>query len=277
MAKDDFLAPYRQIALHFENQPIQTDEIKRKARMLRKLSKSLEDGNYRDRIVADSIMKFHEIRPEFENALNTQNIMVFEDGVFSFDSMTFGPGSPETLMKFLDDVLPNVEVREYTLKVFGVCLTLEVLQYFFLWTGSWGNGKGRLVRLMEECLGPYYQAVSPTMLTRRREDANQANEALMSLVTARLAVFQEAEATDRLQAGTVKSITGNDTQTSRQNCGRQQKFRAFFKSLIVCDQIPEFTESTLALWRRVKVTDFVTQFVDIPKMSNERRIDYDLD
>jgi hypothetical protein len=26
-----------------------------------------------------------------------------------------------------------------------------------------GNGKGRLVRLMEECLGDYFQAVSPSL------------------------------------------------------------------------------------------------------------------
>ena len=130
---------------------------------------------------------------------------------------------------------------------------------------------------MEECLGPYYQAVNPTMLTRRREDANQANEALMSLVTARFAVFQEAEASDCLQAGIVKSITGDDTQTSRQNYGKQRKFRPAFKCLFVCNELPTFSESTWALWRRVKCTNFPTAFVENPVLAHERKVDPNLD
>lgn len=299
MAKDEFLFPYRQVAMNFENSPIQTDEFKRKARMLRRLCQSLEDGSCRDRIVADSIMKFHEMRPTFELLLNSQNVMVFDDGVFDFDSMTFHAGSPDVpitmcvpqpyipydpnsehvkiLMGFMKDLLPDEGTREYTLKFLGICLTHEVLQQFFIWTGKGGNGKGRLVRLMEECLGPYYQAVNPTMLTRKREDANQANEALMSLVTARFAVFQEAEATDCLQAGIVKSITGDDTQTSRQNYGRQRKFRPAFKCLFVCNDLPTFSESTWALWRRVKCTNFPTAFVEEPVLAHERKVDPNLD
>jgi len=244
-------------------------------------------------------MKFHEKRPDFEKQLNTQNIFVFKDGVFDFDSMTFDPGNPDvpvtmcvaqpyvpydaehehikTLMGFMEDVLPDRDSREYTLKVLGVCLTQQVLQYFFIWTGKGGNGKGRLVRLMEECLGDYFQAVSPSLLTKRREDANQANEALMALVKARLAVFQEAEQSETLQAGIVKSITGEDTQSSRGNYGRQQKWRALFKSLFVCNEIPSFSENSLAVWRRVKVTDFPTQFVENPLRPHERQIDYDID
>ena len=93
--KIEFLRYYQKLALHFENLPIQTDEIKKKARMLRKLSIALEDGKQRDRVVTDSMYKFHEMRPEFASELNTQNVMVFEDGVYDFDTATFGPGTPD--------------------------------------------------------------------------------------------------------------------------------------------------------------------------------------
>jgi len=299
MGQKSFLHPYQQVALYFENLSIQTDETKRKARALRKLAKSLEDGNFRDRIVADSVMKYHALRPTFAEELNTQNIMVFEDGVYDFDRGTFGPGSPDVavtncvkqpflpfdpdnehvrfLMSFMMDILPDDDVREYTLKVLGICLTQETLQYFFIWTGSGGNGKGRLVRLMEECLGDYYQTVSPALLTKKREDANQANEALMSLVVARLAVFQEAEATDTIQAGLVKGLTGGDTLSSRQNYGRQVKFRPIFKCLFVCNDLPKLSENTWALWRRMRCVHFPTCFVERPTRPHERQVDHHLD
>ena len=299
MGEKAFCYHYHHMALRFENAPIQTDEVKRKARQLRKLCVSLEDGKFRERIVTDSIMKFHRMRPFFMRDLNTQNIMVFQDGVYDFNTGTFGPGSPDVpvtmsvpqnyypfdgeneqvkfLMKFMSDILPDPDVRDYTLKVLGICLTQEVLQYFFIWTGSGGNGKGRLVRLMEECLGPYYQTVSPTMLTRKREDANQANEALMSLVTARLAVFQEAESSDTIQCGILKGMTGGDTMSSRQNYGRQVKFRPTFKSLFVCNDLPNMSENTWGLWRRVRCVNFPTRFVENPVQLNERQIDYELD
>jgi P4 family phage/plasmid primase-like protien len=299
MSKDDFLRPYRQVALHFEENVIQTEETKRKARMVRRLCKYLEEGTSRERIASDSVMKFHERRSEFERLLNSQNILVFEDGVYDFDKDTFGPGSPDipvsmcvpqpyvpydpesehvgVLMSFMDDILPDPEVRDFTLKFLGVCLTQEILQYFFIWTGSGGNGKGRLLRLYEECTGPYFQAVNPTMLTRKREDCNQANESLMALVKSRLAVFQEAEATDTIQAGVVKSFTGNDTLTGRANYGRQMKFRATFKLLFVCNELPKMSENTWGIWRRVRVTNFPTSFTDEPRLSHERKIDYALD
>ena len=299
MGEDTFLNYYRNIALYFETLPLQTDDTKRKARMARKLCVQLEDGKQREKIVTDSIMKFHNRRPRFAELLNTQNIMVFEDGVFDFDSLTFGPGHPDVpvtmrvpqkfipydennehvrfLMSFMADLLPDQQVRDYTLKILGICLTMDTSQqYFFVWTGSGGNGKGRLLTLMEKCLGVYYQAIGPTFLTRKREDANQANEALMSLRTVRLAVFQEPEVSDVLQAGTIKSMTGEDTISTRENYGRQIKFTPSFKSLLVCNEIPKVSESTNALWRRFRVIHFPTSFVEEPTQPHERKVDLDL-
>jgi P4 family phage/plasmid primase-like protien len=299
LGDQSFVRHYQRATLHFENMPIQTDDVKRKAKLLRKLCMALEDGKFRERIVADSVMKFHLRRPDFAILANTQNILVFQDGVYDFDTGTFGPGSPDIpvtmcvpqewrtydadnehvrfLMKFFEDICPNEDVRVYLIRVLGACLTQDMLQYFFIFTGSGGNGKGRLLTLFEECLGPYYQSVSPTMLTRKREDAGSANEALSSLMSARVAVFQEAEASDIIQAGTVKAFTGGDTLSSRQLYGRQKKWKAHFKSIFVCNNLPRMSEDTWALWRRVICIQFLTAFVENPVQSYERKIDYDLD
>ncbi|KAJ3056543.1 hypothetical protein HK097_006176 [Rhizophlyctis rosea] len=299
LGEASFLQGFYRAASHFENHPIQTDEVKRKAKALRKLCVCLEDGKFRERIVTDSIAKFDRLRPNFEKRCNGDNIMVFTDGVFNFDTMSFGPGSPDIpvtmcveqpfipfdpdnehvrfLLHFLEDILPDPGVRTYTLKVLGLSLTLDTSQqYFFVWTGSGGNGKGRLLGLMEKCLGVYYQSIGPTFLTSKREDVNQANEALMSLRTTRLAVFQEPESTDTLQAGIIKSLTGEDTISTRENYGHQVKFTPRNKSLLVCNEIPNVSESTLAFWRRFRVTHFPNSFVENPVQPHERKIDYQL-
>ena len=300
LTKDDFLQAFRRVAIHFENIPVQNDDVKRKARMVRKLCVALEDGKQREKIVTDSIMKFHERRPDFAEKLNTQNIMVFKDGVFSFETFTFEDGHPDVavtmkvpqpyipydsehehtkfLERFMEDILPDSSVRVYMLKVMGICLTLDTsLQLFWVLTGSGSNGKGRLMNLLEECLGDYYQAVSPAMLTRKRESANEANEALMALVKARLAVFQEPEAGEIIQAGTVKAITGEDTLSSRVNYGKQTKFRPKFKSFLVANDLPATSEATVALFRRIRIINFPTSFVEEPTLPHERKIDFHLD
>jgi P4 family phage/plasmid primase-like protien len=300
LQEDGFLEHFRRTALFFENLPIQTEEVKRKARMVRKLAVALEDGKHRERIVTDSIMKFHETRPTFTEELDTQNVLCFSNGIFSFDDFSFGPGSPDIpismhvehsyhpydpenehvqfLESFMRDILPDDSVRLYALKVLGICLTLDTsLQRFFIWTGAGGNGKGRLVSLMEECLGDYFQSLSPSMLTRKREDASSANEALMTLVRARIVVFQEPEAHECIQASVLKSLTGEDTLSSRQNYGKQTKFRPKTKPIMVCNDLPRLSETTQAMIRRLVCIHFPSAFVETPTQPHERKIDYHLD
>jgi P4 family phage/plasmid primase-like protien len=302
LGRNEFLRPFREVALHFESLPIQTDEVKRKAKAIRKLCMSLEDGKFRERIVADSIAKFHERRPEFESRCNSDNIMVFSSGVFDFDTMEFGPGSPDIpvtmcvdqpylpfdpenedcqfLLRFVHDILPDPMVADYTLKVLALALTTDISQqHLWILSGSGGNGKSLLMRLIEECLGPYFQSMNPSFLTRRREEASSANEALMSLVKTRLVVFQEPEARDVIQAAVVKSITGGDTLTSRSNYGKQKKFRPTWKSFMVTNDIPMISETSDAIWRRIRVILFAVKFVENPDPANpfEKKRDEHLD
>ena len=151
------------------------------------------------------------------------------------------------------------------------------MQHFYVLTGTGGNGKGKLMTLLEECLADYYQAISPALLTRKREEASKANEALMVFQKARLAVAQEADANDVIQAGMVKSLTGEDTLSARENYGKQLKFKTHAKVFFVCNDIPKLSESTLAMWRRVKVIHFPTSFVESPTLPHERKVDFNID
>ena len=92
-----------------------------------------------------------------------------------------------------------------------------------------------------------------------------------------MTVFQEPEASDTIQAGTLKALTGGDTMSSRENYGPQTKWRARFKSFLVCNDLPKMSENTWALWRRVRCIQFLTSFVENPCLPHERQIDHQLD
>jgi P4 family phage/plasmid primase-like protien len=295
-----FLGLFQKAALHYDTQHLQTDEVKRKARMLRKLCLDLENTTRRDRLVADSIMKFHQFRPDFLEQINQGNKMAFSNGVFDFDTLTFRDGRPgdaltlrvkhpyeeydpdhpaaRILNDFFSSILPDPDVRTYVLKILGICCTTNTSQqHFYMLCGTGGNGKGKLMNLLEKGLGDYYQSPSPSLLTRPRESAEKANEAIMSLRNARVAVFQEANASDVINAGTMKSLTGEDTISTRGNYGSQVKFKPKTKILWVCNELCQMSENTLAVWRRVRLILFTTSFVQNPVQPHERKADPDID
>ena len=72
----------------------------------------------------------------------------------------------------LDDfflkVLPYEDVREYTLRFLSSCLSGEVTEHkFYMWTGSGGNGKSLLVKLLQHTLGDYSKTF-PNLLSQNQ-------------------------------------------------------------------------------------------------------------
>lgn len=283
LATDEFLLPYQKAALHFEKQPLQTNEIKRKAQMVRNLCIQLEGGKRRDRIVEDSMLKFHNMRPKFVVMLNSQNIAVFENGVYNFDTMTFGPGNPDVpvtlrmkqpyipydpdnenvkfLENFLAEILPNAPVRHYALEVMGICLTHDTPRHLFILTGAGANGKSRLMALLEECLGDRFQMADPAMLTKGRELSSWVDDD-EALLNACLVVFQNIEADYTIQESVLRTLVGAGTTCPR------------FKTFLVCNSLPKMPQCAMAISRRIH---FPTTFVKNPLWPHERKVDYDLD
>jgi len=177
-------------------------------------------------------------------------------------------------MDFMKDIQPDDSTRNYLLTVLSLCLTTDTsIQSFWLLTGSGANGKTKLMNFLWEALGDHYGTAPTSLLTRKREDANQTNEALCQLEKARVAVFSEASAGDILHADTVKQLTGEEFITTRGLNEKQRRWKPMFKPFLVCNQPPRMSESTWAIWRRVKSIDFPTVFVENPKRPNERKKD----
>ena len=76
--------------------------------------------------------------------------------------------SKSDLDDFLVKVFPNERVREYILRFLSSCLSGEVREEkFYFWTGSGGNGKSKLVDLVEFALGEYSKSMDVSRLTTK--------------------------------------------------------------------------------------------------------------
>lgn len=297
LSSDELFIKYFRHALHFyERDSVQTEETKRKARAIKRLIDQIGDGGRRKRILEDAIILFHGHRPRFSEELDTANMLVFTNGVVDLDKFEFRDGRPEDVlsiqlsfayqpqdaqsaecayvMDFMDAIQPDPDTRDYLLTVLSLCLTTDTsMQYFWIMTGAGANGKSKLMNLLADTLGDHFGAAPAALLTRRREDANQANEALSQLQKARVAVFSEGSAAEVIQVNTVKLFTGEDAISTRGLHEKQQRWRPVFKCFLVCNDIPKIDDNSWAGWRRFKVVSFEVQFVDEPQLKHERKKD----
>jgi len=147
------------------------------------------------------------------------------------------------------------------------------MQHFWIFTGAGANGKSKLMNFLMEALGDHYGTAPAALLTRRREDANQANEALSALEKVRVAVFSEGSAAEILQVNTIKLFTGEDWITTRGLHEKQRRWKPKFKCSLNCNEIPKLDDDSWPAWRRIKVIDFPTLFVDNPQRPHERKKD----
>ena len=106
-------------------------------------------------------------------------------------------------------------------------------------TGKKGaNGKSVLTKLIENTFGDYFAAPEPTLITKQREKANEANEAMMDLENKRIAIMSEPNKKDSILSDNLKKFTGGDTITARGNHKSSKKINMNLKIFMLCNSIP---------------------------------------
>ena len=103
----------------------------------------------------------------------------------------------EALDDFLKKVFPIDSVREYTMRFLSSCLSGEIREEkFYFWTGSGGNGKSKLIELIDFSLGDYSRSMDVAFLTTKRGSSSSASPELESIKNARFVYMSEPEKTD---------------------------------------------------------------------------------
>ena len=161
-------------------------------------------------------------------------------------------------------------VRKYVIKLISSFLCGEQgEQKFIIWTGTGANGKSKLIDLIEMAFGDYSQKLPVTVLTRPRQGSGQATPEMAKTKGKRFVSFQEPEKDDQIHVGHMKELSGGDKISARKLYHNSTEFVPQFKMILSCNDLPRIPSNDGGTWRRLRVVEFPSKFVDEPIAPNE--------
>ena len=172
---------------------------------------------------------------------------------------------------FISQVLPNRKtsnnqwtddrVRKYVMRFLSSCLSGEVCEEkFYFWTGSGGNGKSKIIELLDHSMGDYSKTLDVAFLTTKRGSASNASPEVETIKHARFISCSEPEEDDKIYVGKLKQITGGDKLTTRGLYKETTEFKPQFKIILMCNELPKLAGQDGGTWRRIEVVNFISRF-----------------
>jgi P4 family phage/plasmid primase-like protien len=237
---------------------------------------------------------------EFGRKLNeNKTLTAFNNGVFDTNALVFRQGHPEDyisitteldydsspydthkcwteLSRFLADILPFPDVREYFMCHLSTCLVGgNNQQKFHILTGSGSNGKSMLMNLVSKCFGKYTCKVPIALLTQKRGKSGAAAPEIVKMKGARIVMMQEPDEGEPLSSGVMKEMVSSETMVARDLYAGTKAMVEFEppKMHLTCNEKPKISTMDGGTWRRVVVIDFPSKFVVSPVAPNEKPMD----
>jgi P4 family phage/plasmid primase-like protien len=237
---------------------------------------------------------------DLENILNrNQKLICFDNMLFDMSIKKFRPikhddyisittgykinldrseDHKETINKLLYSIFENDEVVKYYMSITALSLFTSDLQQLYIHTGSGGNGKGVLSTLLRSTLGNYFLTGENTFLTTNYK-ANAPNPTLFNAKDKRLLFVSEPDnGSDAcfFNMDLIKTITGGDPVTTRTLFGTNITYIPMFSTNIQANNKPDLKKLDKGILRRLVIIPYKLNFVDNPKLANERQRDYTL-
>ena len=250
---------------------------------------------------------------DFHSKLDQNSYLIcFSNGVVDFKTKTHRRGQPDDYVskctnieyvpfasvqgsrtygqveKFMRELFPSLSLRDYMYQHLASCLLgTNQNQTFNVYKGAGSNGKSKLVELMSKVLGEYKGTVPFALLTQKRSSIGSTSSEIVQLMGVRYAVMQEPSKGDKINEGIMKEITGGDPIQGRALFKDTVTFLPQFKLVVCTNNDFEIESQDDGTWRRIRMVDFVSRFIDKPFEREDRyprsenphqfKIDKDLD
>ena len=261
----------------------QKQEFLERAKLANQLAKKLRERKFKQDILAECADMFYD--PEFMSRLNTNKMLLgFDNGVYDLQTMNFRRGQPEDYVTlscgykyqesteadrahvttFLREVFVDKDIYKYMRLFLGSLLEGEIRDHrFHFCTGCGSNGKSVLWDCLDKVLGGYSCVIPVAFLTNKRAQSNQAAPEIARAAGARLLQFYEPEKGAVFNEGLMKELT-SDTIVVRHLFGESFEIDPQWKLVMMCNKLPAINSYDGGTWRRVRVVEFASHFVDIP-------------
>jgi P4 family phage/plasmid primase-like protien len=250
------------------NKPGFKDDIIKEAKIFYNDTHFLKNLNSKKHLVPFTNGVYNLIEQSFQKTKKEDYINLTVN--YNYDNTVFNP----EVQEFINNIIPNDRVRDYVLKKMSECLNGDIPNTnFLMFIGDGANGKSQLLNLMKLAMGELGEKVEVTLLTRKRNNANEANSEKIKLQNKRFAFLSEPEDGEKINIGLLKELTGSEEIVARGLYQESMSFVMEAKLFLACNELPEIKGEDTALWRRIRVIDFPSRFVDDPKESDEFKID----
>jgi P4 family phage/plasmid primase-like protien len=137
------------------------------------------------------------------------------------------------------------------------------------------NSKSAILNLIQKAIGDYYCILPMSLLTQKRAAANAAQSELERTKGRRLAVMQEPGNEEKINIGLMKELSGGDRIMARGLFKEPIEFRPQFKMVMTCNELPEVPSDDGGTWRRIRVVEYTSKFVDCPNPENPKEFPLD--
>lgn len=175
----------------------------------------------------------------------------------SFDPAAVCP----TWERFLRRVMGgDGELVQFLQTAVGYSLTGSTReQCLFVLYGTGRNGKSTMLNALKHVLGGYAKQADPLTFMATKYDGRGPRPDLVSLRGARFVPAIEVEEGQRFAEALVKTITGQDTVSTRDLYGKQFEFVPQFKIWIAANHKPVIRGQDMGIWRRIRLIPFTEQ------------------
>ncbi len=195
-----------------------------------------------------------------------------EDRITMSIGAVFDPSAECPLwIKFLDRVTDgNIELQKYLQRAVGYSLTGDTKsQVLFFLYGMGNNGKSTFIITIRKLLADYGCRAGMDLFMLKDRTSGGPKESLANLENKRFVSASEIEEGRRLAVSLIKDMTGGETIVADRKFQHEVEYQPQYKVWLAGNHKPTISDTTLSIWRRVKLIPFV---VTIP----DSEIDHDL-
>lgn len=163
---------------------------------------------------------------------------------------------------FLEQVLPDEEIRAWLQQWAGTCLTSDISdRVIVMLLGVGANGKGVFLDTLAHVLGDYAQSTSPDFFASSRGAAKSSLEYEAAQIKgARLLRASETERGANLNESMLKQISGGDPIMGRHPFSRPFTFQPECKLVLATNNRPRLRDTSKAVYDRLAPIDFPARF-----------------
>jgi putative DNA primase/helicase len=164
---------------------------------------------------------------------------------------------PVKFIEFMMDALPDTKDRNLVIEEFSSILLRDGirLEKVFMYVGYGANGKSTFLSVIETLIG----------------DENTSHVSIQDLISARFAraqldgkmanIFADISNDELTKLGALKAIISGDTISVEKKGKDHFNMKNHAKMFYSCNQLPEISEDTDAVFRRFNITEWNQQFL----------------